>query len=477
MIDSPLASNTASSVARVNKGRDLDLGRGSRPINVLQSPPKTKRTMPLRILQCNINGLCTSATRAKLDHLLKLADQHRVQIIALQETKYKTAFKLKLKGFNIFRKDRLNRGGGGLALLIRKANFQVINIGQLHNDCDLEIQGISLNWNGEPIKIFNTYLPPNGRGLCDGLSLVTDEQTFILGEDLNAKHTSWGCSTSNQIGVDLSNFIDDKAFMCINDGSPTHSSYSYATNEALDVSFVSADLFPKCKWEVLENIGSDHLPILIELNQSSDAKVVERKYWNFKKANWDLYGTKIAQAFEQVTPCTELEGQWSFFRETIISAAKAAIPRGNIKDHHRNFADDLSVVEPLILKRNDLSRELFEHNNISVRIELNRVNAEIKQLYARARRKRWTELCENIDVGTSNTKLWKLAKAIDREQPQYEKSNCIDSKDTSLPLNDRDSADTLGRHYCHANDLEFVQDDKFIAVQARKTAHRCRQVK
>ena len=64
----------------------------------------------LGILQSNINGLCTTATIAKLDQLLDLANQHQVQISATQETKFKPLY----NDYCILRKDRLSKGNGGL---------------------------------------------------------------------------------------------------------------------------------------------------------------------------------------------------------------------------------------------------------------------------------------------------------------------------------------------------------------------------
>ncbi|GFY49064.1 hypothetical protein TNIN_487621 [Trichonephila inaurata madagascariensis] len=72
--------------------------------------------------------------------------------------------------------------------------------------------------------------------------------------DLNAKHRSWGCTASNTRGHDLLNVADDKAPISLNDGSPSHTSFSYCTSEALDVSLVSLGLFPQCDWTALDSI-------------------------------------------------------------------------------------------------------------------------------------------------------------------------------------------------------------------------------
>ncbi|GBM54936.1 hypothetical protein AVEN_77838-1 [Araneus ventricosus] len=99
----------------------------------------------------------------------------------------------------------------------------------------------------------------------------------------------WGCATQNARGNELVNFVDYGGFIVLNDGSPTHSSYSYNTSEALDVSIISPDLQPLCNWSVLNNIGRDHRPILLEINRKQRSHVNRTKFWNFSKANWDVY--------------------------------------------------------------------------------------------------------------------------------------------------------------------------------------------
>ncbi|GFY72927.1 hypothetical protein TNIN_154511 [Trichonephila inaurata madagascariensis] len=122
MSSTPFIANAASVVTQSKKDRVPGLGRGPISINNLRSPSS------LKILQLNINGISTSATMIKLDQVLELALTEGAQIIALQETKLKTIPSLKIKGYSIFRLDRQNRSGGGLAFLIKNINFRCINI-------------------------------------------------------------------------------------------------------------------------------------------------------------------------------------------------------------------------------------------------------------------------------------------------------------------------------------------------------------
>ncbi|UYV70950.1 hypothetical protein LAZ67_8001211 [Cordylochernes scorpioides] len=103
----------------------------------------------LSILQCNINGLCSTATKIKLEEIMEIAEKQKIQIIALQETKLNEKYNLKYKNYNILRKDR-NKEGGGLAFLIKNLYYEDIAI-NIPNTSDLEAQGIKnfkkANWN------------------------------------------------------------------------------------------------------------------------------------------------------------------------------------------------------------------------------------------------------------------------------------------------------------------------------------------
>ncbi|GFT18596.1 uncharacterized protein TNCV_794601 [Trichonephila clavipes] len=159
--------DAASPVTQINQGRACDLGRGLQVKSKVRSPHSTHN---LKILQCNINGLTSPATRIKLDQLLEIALKQDVKVIAVQETKLKESTALKVKCFNIFRVDRKSKSGGGLAFFVRDINYQRI---EYPTDwSDLEVQGIRIQWRGKPLDIINVYHPPNHKPLPTALSVV-----------------------------------------------------------------------------------------------------------------------------------------------------------------------------------------------------------------------------------------------------------------------------------------------------------------
>ncbi|GFY52219.1 hypothetical protein TNIN_320921 [Trichonephila inaurata madagascariensis] len=293
-----------------------------------------------------MNRISISATRLKLDQILDLADIHGAQIIALQESNLKDSTYFKNQGYNISRSDRKDKHGGRLAFLIRDLTYESIDI-DCTNDSDLELQGIKICWRGKKLNIINAYRPPNNKSLPSDLINLFVENTIFIG-DLNAKHLNCGCSANNQQGLDLINMIDDSGFCFLNDGTPTHSSYSYATVEALDIAFVSPNIFPGCKWSVLGNIGSDHLPILIKLDARQPAYKDRKKFWNFKKADWESYASSVDSKINKNPLTNDVEFDWLTLKDIIIRNAKNTIPRGNFRKTKKHFIHKSEPLQNLL---------------------------------------------------------------------------------------------------------------------------------
>ncbi|GFX33313.1 putative RNA-directed DNA polymerase from transposon BS [Trichonephila clavipes] len=146
--------------------------------------------------------------------------------------------------------------------------------------------------------------------------------------DFNAKNTTWGSTITNARGLVLSNLVNDKAFLCLNDGTHTFRSNSYGSTDVLDLTFISPGLFPYSSWRVLDNIGSDHLPILVEIDLKVNCNGVKNLHWNFKKADWSLFENISNNLISQEPISDNLEKERSHLKHSIFTAAKSSIPRG-----------------------------------------------------------------------------------------------------------------------------------------------------
>ncbi|UYV79605.1 WBP2 [Cordylochernes scorpioides] len=67
----------------------------------------------------------------------------------------------------------------------------------------------------------------------------------------------------------------------------------------------------------------------LEISTKTKTSSIKEKFWNFKKANWNLYQQNTNEDFRKApTSIKDLEQNWISFKNTIIKAAKVSIPRG-----------------------------------------------------------------------------------------------------------------------------------------------------
>ncbi|GFT18598.1 RNA-directed DNA polymerase from mobile element jockey [Trichonephila clavipes] len=209
--------------------------------------------------------------------------------------------------------------------------------------------------------------------------------------------------------------------MILNDGTHTFISCSYNYSAALDIAINSLELFPQCSWRVLDTTGSDHFPVLICFKRRQKVQIKQNNFWNFKKANWDSYMDSVDQHLTSTPFTNDLEENWTNFKNIILDNAKLYIPRGNVKGYIALFTHNASSLKPLLDKRKQLLESLNENNCLNdsqggLRTEINQINAKIRKSYAQLKRSRWRELCKNLDSRTTNSKLWRIVKKINKEQ-------------------------------------------------------------
>ena len=152
--------------------------------------------------------------------------------------------------------------------------------------------------------------------------------------DVNAHHPSWDpFKDSTATGRLLDEWASDAGMVVLNNGLATRWDLTTASPSAPDVSWVGAGEADRCRWSVLEDIGTDHMPVLtvIRLGQSSSKTPSKRPptAWNTRKADWTLYGAMAADlgmlGHAPVPSTRQLSRALALGLE---EAAKATVPRG-----------------------------------------------------------------------------------------------------------------------------------------------------
>lgn len=73
---------------------------------------------------------------------------------------------------------------------------------------------------------------------------------FLIGEDFNSHHTSWGSIRNSPNGNIIYNFTDPDHFIILNKGNHTHISGPYLTKSCIDLSIASLSIAIDCEWKV-----------------------------------------------------------------------------------------------------------------------------------------------------------------------------------------------------------------------------------
>ena len=272
------------------------------------------------ILQWNVRG----ASASKQD-LLKLIEDHKPLVVALQETFLGGDFKIKLPGYvGLCRQGHYNvRFHGGVALYIHSScPYEPININTNHQVIAARIHlGHTV-----PVTIASIYLPGRENVSDQSLSTVIEQlpTPFLFLGDYNAHNVFWGTASTDARGLLVARILDNHSIICLNDGTATHIS-----GTSIDLSIASPLIEPLLHWSVLPSVlSSDHYPIKITIATTDQSNRDPLPRYNYKKANWELYSVdpvwQSIPSIESFSDCREiLEDLYS----RLTSAANNHIPR------------------------------------------------------------------------------------------------------------------------------------------------------
>ena len=185
------------------------------------------------------------------------------------------------------------------------------------------------------MSFLNVYAPPIRSSPTDGRTdsfspsiLPSSRNLFILG-DFNCHHPLWDSrGTSDPRGEEVFDWIISSDLLPLNDSdTPT-----LLHRSSPDISFAPSTLAFSCSWEVLQDLVSDHLPILLSVPLSPVYRPNERPpFFNFQKARWDGFASYFDFHCPSAEEYSSLSSAAALFTSLTLNAAKSSIPFGRIK--------------------------------------------------------------------------------------------------------------------------------------------------
>ena len=165
---------------------------------------------------------------------------------------------------------------GGVVIFVRQGlSFSELSTTSLSSlDSYSDYVGVNISVNKSSLMSFlNVYAPPIRSSPTDGRTdsfspsiLPSSRNLFILG-DFNCHHPLWDSrGTSDPRGEEVFNWVISSDLLSLNDpDTPTLLHRSSGSRSSPDISIAPSTLAFSCSWEVLQDLGSDHLPILLSI--------------------------------------------------------------------------------------------------------------------------------------------------------------------------------------------------------------------
>ena len=277
---------------------------------------------------------------------------------------------------------------------------------------------ISLN-NSSSVSFLNVYAPPIRSSLTDGTTdsfspsvLPSSRNLFVL-EDFNCHHPLWDSrGTSDSRGEEVFDWVISSDLLPLNDpDTPTLLHRSSGSRSSPDVFFAPSSLALSCSWEMLQDLGSDHLPILLSVPLSPVSRPNERPhFFNFQKARWDGF----ASYFD--SHCSSAEGYSSLslssaaalFTSLALNVAKSSIPFGRIQRPSKAWWS--AEVEEAVSER----RKAFAaaHRSDEDRQAYISASRRASLVIAKAKAEAWQTTCSSLSPRSNPKSVHSLLHSI-----------------------------------------------------------------
>ena len=300
----------------------------------------------LRVFQWNAGGL-----RARSTELLHFLLSQPVDLICIQKSNLNSSSSFRIPGFSALRSDRTHSRSGILSsdtthaigcviIFVRQSpsfsQLSTSSLSSLDPYSDYVGINISLN-NSSSVSFLNVYTPPyslfpNGWQNRFLLSLHSSLlQKSPHSERLQLPSPPLGLKSYFQpLREEVFDWVISSDLLPLNDPNiPT-----LLHRSSPDISFAPSSFAFSCSWEVLQDLGSERLPILLSIPLSPVFRSNERPpSFNFQKACWDGFASYIdshCPSAEEYSSLS-LSSAAVLFTSLALNAAKSSIPFGRIK--------------------------------------------------------------------------------------------------------------------------------------------------
>ena len=379
---------------------------------------RKKKNISLNILQANICG----GLHIKKVELAKLFKKEKIHVAMLQEARHKNV-NYDITGYTSYPcecKECL-----GIITYIRNDITGDVSPVTIAHPTD--VQKVTVWHEERPYELYNVYNSPKYECKLPNLQDSIYQKTILAG-DFNGHSPLWGYSDYNSTGKFVEKLCGATNFY-VHQTPETEATLLHRAHLTLhrpDLTILSADLENTCQVEVLDDIGSDHRPILISIATSEKSKTNRRPRWNFKKANWNNYKELSDQLLSSIEE-EEAESFNAAFVSAVLKASAQCIPRGSVK-HFKPFWTP--TLEEAVKDRKEARETLEGDKAPENRTAYQKACAKVKLAVKAEKKQAWQSTTADLNLENEGTKAWNLLKNLSGEN----------RRSNPKPMNDQGSS-------------------------------------
>ena len=364
----------------------------------------------LLLLLWNARGLQTN-----LLEFQNFIDKKKPQIICVTETFLKPGTQFKMKGYVVYRSDRAQGRGGGLAIFIKNNLPSVENTVPHFPGGYMEALSVRCKLDKGWINIYNFYNP------CQNVS--TNEFDYYFEQasanslycgDFNGHHSMWSPDSrvlSNATGKHLyESLCGNVNFSLLTPKGLGTYTDNRGNDSTLDLCFGSGFLNNVDEVYKCPPLGGDHYPVLYGFTSHSSCTEKSALKWDFKDMNWFNWGKELIKHFKEGK--AKLNNLLDFSNYVVNFTkgfAKLKNNSFNSRAHKAFWSEECS--RAVALRRR--ARRIFKkHPSLENKIILNRATANSRRVLKMAKRKSWRDFCSTLDFSVSETFVWRIFKSL-----------------------------------------------------------------
>ncbi len=369
----------------------------------------------LTFAQWNARGL----RKSRLEEFRNFLSLLKPSICLLNETFWNENTNVKFQSYHIVKKNRTDRPGGGVAILIHKSIpfFELI----LPSLTSIEAVGVTIITNHfGPVDTITAYCPKGDCTKEEVTTLLDRNHQFIVGGDLNGHHSFWSSTTRpNRSGKSIYSALLEipDANLITPKNMATYINPGTGCESTIDLTFMSSTVSADSTIQTGPYMGSDHLPIIVTTILTPKDVHTGTPRWVFSD-KWPEWNKHIEKTLTNAnfSSITAPEPAYQLFRDAILDASNIIFsksqPNKSLKAEPCRPWWNADCKRAVASARKALSLWRTDPCSKEKRAAWQKEDAIKRKIIIQAKKLSWEDFITSLNPQESHKKMWSFVKSM-----------------------------------------------------------------